>query len=75
MVGLSHLPGPPEHDILAPDGDRQCKGEGMSEGGDWLPHSRRTWVNRALIAVLIVALLAGLFLRQWHVVLRYAELL
>jgi hypothetical protein len=31
--------------------------------------------NRALILLTLAALLAGLFLTQWHIVLRYAILL
>ena len=47
----------------------------MSEGKGWRSHDWRTWINRALIAVMITALVAGLLLSQWRVVLRYAELL
>jgi len=47
----------------------------MSKAKHWLPRGQRSWINRALIALMIVALVAGLLLSQWHVVLRYAELL
>lgn len=37
-------------------------------------HSR-TRVNRMLILLAVIALLAGLFLSQWSIVLHYARLL
>jgi hypothetical protein len=47
----------------------------MSEGAGLDPQRRRTWINRALIVLTVFALLAGLLMSQWPVVLRYAELL
>lgn len=70
----SRLPVPPWCGILVPHGD-PGGGESMSKGVGTHPIRWRTWMNRALIALTVAALVAGLLMSQWRVVLRYAELL
>lgn len=47
----------------------------MNEGTRLDPQRRLVWINRALVAAAVAALVAGLLMSHWRVVLRYAELL